>query len=87
MAEHKHRRANILWTIPETGSVDHAEAQLAVLMDIRTELKTNNEHLAALLSLAQCYRIPRGLDAMIELGAEARRKKRAAAKKRKAAKR
>lgn len=85
MAEHRHKRANTLWTIPENGAVDQDQARLAVLMDIRTELKTNNEHLSALLSLANCYRIPRGLDAMIELGAEARRKKRAAAKKRKAA--
>jgi hypothetical protein len=47
-------------------------------MDIRDELQTIRD-------LAQCYRIPRALDAMHELGVEARRKKRAAAKKRKAA--
>lgn len=63
-------------TLPNSVSVE--QAQLAVLMDIRDELQ-------ALRRLANCYRIPRALDAMIELGAEARRKKRLAAKKRKAA--
>lgn len=58
-------------------SVSMEQATLATLMDIRDELQ-------AIRALANCYRIPRALDAMTELGAEARRKKRAAAKKRKA---
>lgn len=70
------------WIVSDDGksgiSVEHVH--LAVLMDIRDELQ-------AIRSLANCYRIPCALDAMIELGAEARRKKRAATKKRKAAKR
>lgn len=74
------RHKNAQWTIHDNtdGTTPYEGAQLAVLMDIRDELRTIRQ-------LAQCYRIPRGLDAMIELGAEARRKKRAAAKKRKAA--
>lgn len=74
------RRKNRNWRVASIGenpdTMDHI--LLAVLMDIRDELQ-------AIHQLACCYRIPRGLDAMIELGAEARRKKRAAAKKRKAA--
>lgn len=73
MARHKH--ANGAWTIPDSGlSLEHA--QLAVLMDIRDEMQ-------AIRRLAECPRIPRALDAMHELGVEARRKKRAAAKRRK----
>jgi hypothetical protein len=52
-------------------------------MDIRDELKEANKRLASLESLARC--IPRALDAMIELGQDARRRKRLAAKRRKAA--
>ena len=73
------RNKNCDWnagTLPNAVNID--QAQLAVLMDIRDEL----QHLKR---LAQCYRIPRALDAMYELGVEVRRKKRAAAKKRKAA--
>lgn len=80
MAEIDKRKKNINWSIGTNsdGTTPAHDAHLAVLMDIRDELRTIRQ-------LAQCYRIPRGLDAMIELGAEARRKKRAAAKKRKAA--
>jgi len=76
----RHKCADVAWSIDQTrpGIVSNVDAQLAVLMDIRDELQT-------LRRLAQCYRLPRALDACIELGAEARRKKRAAAK-RKAAK-
>jgi hypothetical protein len=59
------------------GNVSNGDAQLAVLMDIRDELQSLNR-------LANCYRIPRALDAMHEMGVDLRRKKRAAAKKRKA---
>lgn len=74
------RQKNINWYVAdEKGRAYTTEhIQLAVLMDIRDELQ-------AIRRLASCYRIPRALDAMIELGAEARRKKRAAAKRRKAA--
>jgi hypothetical protein len=74
MARHKH--ADVAWMLPAATSYD--VAQLAVLMDIRDELQ-------ALRRLAQCHRIPRALDAMTELGIEARRRKRAAAKRRKTA--
>lgn len=50
---------------------------LAVLMDIRDELQT-------IRRLAQCHRIPKALDGMIELAKDARRRKRLAAKRRKA---
>jgi hypothetical protein len=74
------RHKNTTWTIPNNanGTTPYEGAQLAVLMDIRDELQS-------LVRLANCYRIPRALDAMIELGAEARRKKRALAKRRKVA--
>lgn len=72
------RYKNSDWGITETlgGNVSFEGAQLAVLMDIRDELQI-------IRRLAECHRIPRALDAMTELGAEARRRKRAAAKKRK----
>lgn len=72
------RRKNADWSVGERIT-DWEQCQLAVLMDIRDELQ-------AIKHLAQCYRIPRALDAMYELGVEARRKKRLAAKKRKNAK-
>lgn len=71
----RHARQN--WNLPDKAQ-DWNQVAVAVLMDIRDELQT-------LVRLANCYRIPRALDAMIELGAEARRKKRAQVKKRKAA--
>lgn len=78
MARHKH--ADVAWTIDTLpgGQVAATDAHLAVLMDIREELH-------AITRLARCFRIPRALDAMYELGVEARRKKRAQAKKRKTA--
>lgn len=72
------RQKNRNWRCANAdGSVGMEQAKLATLMDIRDELQAINRSLG-------CYRIPRALDAMIELGAEARRKKRAAAKRRKA---
>lgn len=76
----RHRHADVAWninTLP-SGKIANEDAHLAVLMDIRDELQT-------LRRLAQCHRIPRALDAMTELGIEARRRKRLAAKKRKTA--
>lgn len=75
------RKKNVNWrlNVNTDGTVPNHDAQLAVLMDIRDELQ-------AIRSLANCYRIPRALDAMTELGAEARRRKRLAAKRRKSAK-
>jgi hypothetical protein len=73
------RKKNINWyAASDDGSSTTAQATLATLMDIRDELQS-------LVRLANCYRIPRALDAVVELGADARRKKRAAAKRRKAA--
>lgn len=69
----------------DTRAPTTENAKLGVLMDIRDELKEANRQIGCLLSLARCYRIPRALDAMIELGQEARRRKRLAAKRRKAA--
>lgn len=77
------RRKNQNWCVAEPDGTLYSEMRggvmLSVLMDIRDELQ-------ALRALANCYRIPRALDAMAELGAEARRKKRAAATKRRNAK-
>lgn len=73
------RRRDVNWMIGDgvSTTVPIGGAQLAVLMDIRDELQV-------IRALAQCYRIPRALDAMHELGIEARRRKRNAAKRRKA---
>lgn len=72
------RKKDVRWNVlNEHGNVTVEAAQLAVLMDIRDELQT-------IRRLAECGRIPRALDAMIELGADLRRKKRQAAAKRKA---
>ncbi len=74
------RQKNKNWRCADkTGAINYEQATLATLMDIRDELQ-------AIHRLANCYRIPRALDSLIELGAEARRKKRAAAKKRTAKK-
>lgn len=78
MPDTRKKNANWNLNVDSAGRVSNADAQLAVLMDIRDELQALNR-------LANCYRIPRALDAMHELGVEARRKKRNAAKKRKAA--
>jgi hypothetical protein len=70
------RRKNVDWTVcKDGGGMSFDAAQLAVLMDIRDELK-------GIRSLMNCYRIPRALDALHEVGQDIRRKKRAAATKR-----
>lgn len=77
MADTRHKNGN--WRCADAnGEVSYEQATLATLMDIRDELQ-------GLRALANCYRIPKALDALIEAGAEARRRKRLAAKKRKAA--
>lgn len=80
MADVDQRRKNANWIVSgddgRAKSIEHVA--VAVLMDIRDELQT-------LVRLANCYRIPRALDACIELGAEARRRKKNTAKRRKAA--
>lgn len=77
----RHKHADVAWTIDTLpgGTIASTDAHLAVLMDIRDELQ-------AIRRLAGCFRIPRALDAMYELGIEARRKKRAQTKKRKSQK-
>lgn len=80
MSKIDRRKKDITWNVTDdNGNTRGVEfAMLAVLMDIRDELQT-------IRKLASCYRIPRALDAMHELGVEARRRKRDAAKRRKAA--
>jgi GTP cyclohydrolase III len=75
MTDTRHKNGN--WTMkPNANNELSWEAiQVAVLMDIRDELQTVNR-------LLNCHRIPRALDAMYELGVEARRRKRLAAEKR-----
>lgn len=71
-----HNHKNVEWIMPEVvANVD--QAQLAVLMDIRDELK-------GIRALLNCSRIPKALDALREVGVDIRRKQRA---KRKRAKR
>lgn len=60
MANTRHKDA--VWGIGEHPTLD--QAQLGLLMDIRDELKLSNQRLATLVNLAQCYRIPRALDAL-----------------------
>jgi len=69
------RKRNLNWNVGEKIT-EWNQCNLAVLMDIREELQ-------AIRRLGECYRVARGFDAMIELAAEARRKKQAAEKKRK----
>lgn len=75
------RKRNLNWCVAnESGGIYDGPMDyraLAVLMDIRDELQAINSKL-------NCYRIPRALDAITELGADARRRKRLAAKRRKA---
>lgn len=73
MARHK----NTDWNLP-TSCQNWTQVAVIILMDIRDELQSLNRK-------ANCHRIPRALDGMYELGVEARRRKRLAAKKRKAA--
>lgn len=74
------RKKNINWqNSNDDGTADWNHAKVAVLMDIRDELQQINRFLS-------CYRIPKALDAMIEIGVDLRRKKRVAATKRKNAK-
>lgn len=56
------RNKNSNWcTRDASGAISQEQARLAVLMDIRDELQAINRKL-------DCYRIPRALDALIELG-------------------
>lgn len=81
MANVDKRNKNYNWsTRNDNGHVSIDQAALATLMDIRDELQT-------IRALANCYRIPRALDALAEMGADLRARKRKAAKKRKLNKR
>jgi hypothetical protein len=63
-------------TPTERGGKTHSweSITVAVLMDIRDELQ-------ALRRLADCYRIPRALDALYGMGVAARRRKKRKARK------
>lgn len=78
MMDKRHKNSNWDIGVNSNNRVSFDGAQLAVLMDIRDELQEVNRRLS-------CYRIPKALDAAIELGADARRRKRLAAARRKAA--
>lgn len=51
-----HNRKNTNWKLPPDGAISYEQAQLAVLMDIRDELKTMNE------SMHQATRFLRSVD-------------------------
>lgn len=74
-ADTRHKNGD--WKLASPITWEHVP--IALLMDIRDELR-------AIRSLANCYRIPRALDAMHEMGVELRRKKRALAKRRRSKK-
>lgn len=65
------RRKDWNWTVPpnDNGKFSFEGAQLAVLMDIRDELKRINSKL-------DCYRVGRALDDLHSLGVATRRKPR-----------
>lgn len=73
----RHRDGNWIIKPNSDGHLHWDGVQVAVLMDIRDELKAINRKL-------DCYRVPLALDALIELGVKLRREKRAARKKRRA---
>ncbi len=59
------RRANVDWNLPETLSWD--QVPIAVLMDIRDELKAANalqRRLVSVLECASCIDIPRKLESI-----------------------
>lgn len=62
------RNKNIKWTIHDAERTTE-QVRLCVDMDIR-------DALLQIVQLLQCYRIPRALDAVIDLGKVARRKRR-----------
>lgn len=61
----KGRHKNLQWDVPDNS---FEGAQLAVQMDIRDALLDLN-------GLLRCYRIPAALDALAELGKQAKRKR------------
>lgn len=69
------RRKNTNWqlNINADNTVPHNEAVFAVQMDIR-------DALLRIVSLLECHRLPRALDALHSLGVQARRRKRKARK-------
>lgn len=77
------RRKNQNWFVADEAGNAYSDLRdgltLAVLMDIRDELQSINSKMG-------CYRLPRALDALYEVGQDIRRKKRAAATKRRNAK-
>lgn len=75
MSDGRYKNRN--WRLPD--ALEWEDAAIAVLMDIRDELQ-------AIRRLGECYRIPRALDAMHEMGVDLRRRKRVAAKRRKTTK-
>lgn len=75
-----HNEANINWKIERlsNGNVSHADAQLAVLMDIRLALQDANRQLGRLNDLLYCdnfVRMPRHL-ARIAANTARRKRKR-----------
>lgn len=64
------RHANAEWNLPNPVA-DWTQAQVAVLMDIRDELKRLN----ALLHCHNCVAIPQKLDAIVKNTTKKRRKR------------
>lgn len=54
------RYANRDWSLPESGLNTWEQVNVALLMDIRDQLRSINARLS-------CYRIPRALDAVTRL--------------------
>jgi len=77
-----HKNANINWrTENEDGSTTWDHAKVAILMDIRTELKNNNDllqHISRKLNALECpkfVKIPRVLNRIANSTAKKRKPK------------
>ena len=82
MTDTRKKDANWRLTVNPDGTVPNLDAHLAVLMDIRDELKQQNRHLDALEGLARCPNVQRGFISMRQIilhlekfGAKAKPKK------------
>lgn len=59
MADTRQRNVNWKLNINSDGTVPHGDAELAVLMDIRDELRTIREQCVALVTVTRCSNIQR----------------------------
>jgi hypothetical protein len=68
------RHKDRIWRLPDPVKT-WEEAQVAVLMDIRDELKALLAEMRSINTKLGCYRVPRALDDLHSLGVAARRRR------------